>query len=324
MHSPIHVSAPAEGALTTDVAATGVRTLSPDHGAPARRATVLWWSLALILLLCLLALAAPLVAPYPPNAQLDIVALKSRAPSLAHPFGTDQYSRDVLSRVLYGARISLSVATLAVLLAATVGTAYGVVAGYVGGRLETLLMRVLDAFLAIPRVLLLVAVLALWSPVPLAALIAIIGLTGWFEVSRLVRAEVLAVKEREYVVAARALGARGTRVIWRHVLPNVLAPVLVAATLGVGNVIILEAGLSYLGIGTRAPTASWGSIFFDGSDAFESTWWIALFPGLAMLITVLAFNTFGDALRDLLDPHQTAPPSLGTRISRSAPSAPHT
>jgi len=208
--------------------------------------------------------------------------------------------------MLFGARISLSVAMLAVLLSATVGTAYGLVAGYVGGRVDAVMMRLLDACLAIPRVLLLVAVLALWSPVPLPALILVIGLTGWFEVSRLVRAEVLSVTQREYIVAARALGASGPRIIWRHVLPNVLNPVIVAAALGVGNIIILEAGLSYLGIGARAPTASWGSIFFDGSDAFQATWWIALFPGLAIIVTVLAFNVFASALRDALDPHQLA------------------
>jgi peptide/nickel transport system permease protein len=255
-------------------------------------------------LLCLVAVLAPALAPYAPSAQLDIVSLKNHPPSRAFPFGTDQYSRDVLSRVLFGARISLSVATLAVLLSATIGTAYGVTAGYLGGGIDTMLMRLLDAFLAIPRVLLLVAILALWSPVPLIALIFVIGGTGWFDVSRLVRAEVLSVMQREYVTGARALGAPGLRIVWRHVLPNVGAPVLVAAALAVGNVIILEAGLSYLGIGARAPTASWGSIFFDGSDALQSTWWVALFPGLAILITVLAFNSLGDALRDLLDPQQ--------------------
>ncbi|HEY2855508.1 MAG TPA: ABC transporter permease [Gemmatimonadaceae bacterium] len=265
-----------------------------------------WCSLALIGLLCLIAIFATQLAPYAPNAQLDIVGLKSQPPSAAHPLGTDQYSRDLLSRMLFGARISLSVAMLAVLLSATVGTAYGLVAGYVGGRIDAVMMRLLDACLAIPRVLLLVAVLALWSPVPLTALILVIGLTGWFEVSRLVRAEVLSVMQREYIVAARGLGASGPGIVWRHVLPNVLNPVIVSATLGVGNVILLEAGLSYLGIGARAPTASWGSIFFDGSDAFQATWWIALFPGLAIIVTVLAFNVFGSALRDALDPHQLA------------------
>jgi peptide/nickel transport system permease protein len=307
MPSPIPASAPVErrvaprlaSALTTVPLAVAGRAWRPGR---ARSAVM--WSMSLIALLCAIAVLAPKLAPYSPIEQLDIVGLKGQAPSLAHPFGTDRFSRDVLSRVLYGSRISLSVAMLAVLLSATVGTAYGLTAGYLGGRVDTLLMRVLDAFLAIPRVLLLVALLSLWSPVPLGALIAIIGLTGWFEVSRLVRGEVLAVKEREYVIAARALGAPALRVVWQHVLPNVLAPVLVAATLAVGNIIILEAGLSYLGIGAREPTASWGSIFYDGSDVFAWTWWVALFPGLAIVITVLAFNTLGDALRDLLDPQQ--------------------
>ncbi|HEY7232613.1 MAG TPA: ABC transporter permease [Gemmatimonadaceae bacterium] len=308
MRPPTRVSAPAERLAASSVASSvTAMPLTPD--APLRRARItsaLWWPLALIVLLCLVALLAPVLAPYSPNEQLDIVALKNHAPSLAHPLGTDQYSRDLLSRMLFGARISLSVAMLAVLLAATVGTAYGLVAGYLGGRADAIMMRLLDACLAIPRVLLLVAVLALWSPVPLVTLILVIGFTGWFEVSRLVRAEVLSVMKREYVVAARALGTSGSRIIWRHILPNVLTPVLVAATLGVGNVIILEAGLSYLGIGARAPTASWGSIFFDGSEAFQATWWIALFPGLAIIVTVFAFNTFGAALRDALDPHQLA------------------
>ena len=305
MPSPTHVSEPADRLAASVVAPSTAPAAAPAFGRK-RLTGAFWWSLALIGLLCLVAIFAAQLAPYPPNAQLDIVALKSQPPSAAHPLGTDQYSRDLLSRMLFGARISLSVAMLAVLLSATVGTAYGLIAGYLGGRVEAVMMRLLDACLAIPRVLLLVAVLALWSPVPLPALILVIGLTGWFEVSRLVRAEVLSVMQREYIVSARSLGASGPRIIWRHVLPNVLNPVIVAATLGVGNIIILEAGLSYLGIGARAPTASWGSIFFDGSDAFQATWWIALFPGLAIIITVLAFNVFGSALRDALDPHQLA------------------
>src|SRR5690242_8365952 len=307
MQPPTHVSAPAERLASSGVASAVAPMATPAPPRARRRLTsTLWWSLALIGLLCAIALLAPLLAPYPPNAQLDIIGLKNQPPSLAHPFGTDQYSRDLLSRMLFGARISLSVAMLAVLLSATVGTAYGLTAGYFGGRIDAVMMRLLDACLAIPRVLLLVAILALWSPVPLGALIAIIGLTGWFEVSRLVRAEVLSVMRREYLLAARALGTPGFRIVWRHVLPNVLNPIIVAATLGVGNVIMLEAGLSYLGIGARAPAASWGSIFFDGSDAFQATWWIALFPGLAIIVTVLAFNVFGSALRDALDPHQLA------------------
>src|SRR5262245_5059819 len=209
--------------------------LAEHAGKPAtpRARTAFWCSLGLILLLGLIALAAPLLAPYSPNTQLDIVGLKSHPPSAGHPFGTDRFSRDVLSRVLFGARISLSVATLAVLLSATIGTTYGAVAGWFGGRVDGVLMRVLDALLAIPRVLLLVTVVALWSserPLPLYALIIVIGLTGWFEVSRLVRAEVLAVKQREFVTAARALGASGRGIVWRHVFPNVLAPLIVATT----------------------------------------------------------------------------------------------
>jgi len=247
---------------------------------------------------------APLLAPYDPASQPDIVALRSRPPSLAHPFGTDPYSRDVLSRMLYGARVSLGVATLAVLVSATVGTAYGAVAGFAGGRVDAVMMRAVDALLAVPRVLLLIAVLALWGGVPLPVLVLLLGLTGWFGVSRLVRAQVLALREREFVVAAHALGAGGFRVLARHVLPNALSPVIVAATLGVGHTIVLEAGLSYLGVGVRQPQASWGSIIQDGADQIVTHWWISLFPGLAIVLTVMALTAVGDALRDALDPRQ--------------------
>jgi peptide/nickel transport system permease protein len=247
---------------------------------------------------------APLLAPYDPASQPDIVALRSQPPSLAHPFGTDPYSRDVLSRMLYGARVSLGVATLAVLVSATVGTAYGAVAGFAGGRVDALMMRAVDALLAVPRVLLLIAVLALWGGVPLPLLVLLLGLTGWFGVSRLVRAQVLALREREFVTAAHALGASGFRVLARHVLPNALSPVIVAATLGVGNTIVLEAGLSYLGVGVRQPQASWGSIIQDGADQIVTHWWISLFPGLAIVLTVMALTAVGDGLRDALDPRQ--------------------
>lgn len=250
----------------------------------------------------LLALLAPWIAPYDPTAQRDIVGLKSQSPSWAHPFGTDQFSRDVLSRMLFGARVSLSVAVLAVLLAGTVGTAYGTIAGYVGGRVDAVLMRILDGLLAIPRVLLLLGILGVWPAVSLPVLILLLGGTGWFGVSRLVRAEVMAVSRRDHVAAARALGASDGRVVLRHVLPNAIAPVLVAAALGVGGVIVLEAGLSYLGVGVRPPHASWGNIIQDGSGDPFALWWMSLFPGLAIAITVLACNLLGDALRDAADP----------------------
>jgi peptide/nickel transport system permease protein len=262
------------------------------------------WGLAVIALLVLAAVVGPFVSAYSCNEQLDIVKLANARPSWSHPFGTDQYSRDVLTRVLCGARVSLAVATLAVLLSMTLGAAYGLIAGYVGGRVDNAMMRILDGFLSIPRVLLLIAVLTLWHHVPIGGLIALLGATGWFGVSRLVRAETMSAKQIDYVAAARALGANDVRILWRHLLPNVISPVIVAATLAVGNVIALEAGLSYLGVGAQPPTASWGSIFNDGIELFAGNWWVALFPGIAIVVTVLAFNVLGDALRDVLDPRQ--------------------
>jgi peptide/nickel transport system permease protein len=251
-----------------------------------------------------IALLAPVLAPYDPNAQPDIIGLKSLAPSLAHPFGTDSFSRDVLSRCMYGARISLSVAALATLIAITLGTLYGAIAGYMGGVVDSILMRIVDAALAIPRVLLLIAILALWNGLPLWLLVVVLGATGWFGLSRMVRAQVLALRELDFVAAARALGATGPRTLIRHILPNVLPTIIVAATLGVGHVIVLEAGLSYLGLGVQPPTASWGSIIQDGADQIGTAWWVSLFPGLLIVTTAVAFNALGDALRAALDPRE--------------------
>jgi peptide/nickel transport system permease protein len=262
------------------------------------------WAIGVILLLVLAALVGPALSQYGCAEQIDIVNLKNAPPSWSHPFGTDTYSRDVLARVLCGARISLAVAALAVLLSTTLGTAYGLVAGFLGGRIDNVMMRILDGFLSIPRVLLLIAVLTLWERVPIGGLIVLLGATGWFTVSRLVRAETISARSLDYVAAARALGATDLRVVWRHLLPNVAAPIIVTATLAVGNVIALEAGLSYLGVGARAPTASWGSIFYEGAVSFAGNWWVAVFPGIAIVATVLAFNVLGDALRDVLDPRQ--------------------
>jgi peptide/nickel transport system permease protein len=261
------------------------------------------WALLVIGLLVVAALIGPTITGCGVE-QLDIIRLKNARPSWAHPFGTDAYSRDVLARVLCGARISLAVATLSVVLSTTLGTAYGLIAGFVGGRLDNAMMRLLDAFMSIPRILLLVAVLTLWRPA-LAGLIVVIGATGWFAVSRLVRADTVTARHTDYVDAARALGASDSRIMWRHVLPNISAVVIVTSALAVGNVIALEAGLSYLGIGAQPPTPSWGAIFFDGMDeALAGNWWVILFPGLAIVVTVLAFNLLGDALRDSLDPRQ--------------------
>ena len=260
-------------------------------------------ALRFLIFVAVIAALADWLAPWP-NRQIDLIELASRPPSVEHPFGTDVYSRDVLSRLVHGARISLSVACLAVLVSITVGTSYGAIAGYVGGRVDAVMMRVIDALLSIPRILVLLAIFAFWGRVSLGAIVLILGLTGWFATSRLVRAQVLAVKTEEMVVAARALGARNRRILWRHILPGVTSIVVVAATLGIGNVIILEAGLSYLGVGVQPPTASWGNMISDGSSNIAGLWWMSVFPGLAIVFTVMAFNLVGDALRDALDPRE--------------------
>jgi peptide/nickel transport system permease protein len=261
-------------------------------------------AIVVLLIVALSAIFAPLLAPYDPTAQLDIVRLPSQPPSVAHPLGTDPFSRDVLSRLLYGSRISLAVGFGAVLLAMSFGIMVGAVAGFVGGAVDAVLMRFVDAALSIPRLLVLIMVASLWGSLGLVPLTLLMAGTGWFAVSRLVRAETLAVREREFIVAARALGASPARILVRHVLPNVAAPALVAATLGIANVILLEAGLSYLGIGVRPPTASWGAIIQDGAERVSDLWWLTLFPGLAILVTVFACNALGDALRDAFDPRQ--------------------
>ena len=276
----------------------------PTHGRVA---------LAILAALAAAALLAPVLSPYAPDAQLDIVRLKGLAPSAAHPFGTDSYSRDVLARVLFGARVTLSVAVLAVLVSGVVGTIYGLTAAMSGRAVDAVLMRILDALLSIPRLLFLIALLALWNPVPIGGLILLLGFTGWFDVARLVRADALSIREREYVLAARSLGAAWRRIVLRHVLPNVTVPVIVSTTLAVGNVIALEASLSFLGIGAQEPNASWGTMFHQGALDMSGMWWMALFPGLAMVLTVVSFNVLGDALRVTLDPRQLEPAVSGTR-----------
>ncbi|MEO8945899.1 MAG: ABC transporter permease [Gemmatimonadaceae bacterium] len=255
-----------------------------------------------LLVIVLVALLAPVIAPYDPIAQPDIIGLKNMAPSLSHLFGTDSYSRDVLSRCMYGARISLSVAALATVIAVTLGTLYGAIAGFAGGAVDAVMMRIVDAALAIPRVLLLIAILALWNGLPLWLLVVVLGCTGWFGLSRMVRGQVLSLRELDFILAARAAGATSPRILLRHILPNVVPTIIVAATLGIGHVIILEAGLSYLGLGVQPPTASWGSIIQDGADQIGSAWWISLFPGLLIVTTAIACNALGDAFRAALDP----------------------
>ncbi|MBA3556980.1 MAG: ABC transporter permease [Gemmatimonadaceae bacterium] len=264
-------------------------------------------ALAGLWLICVLAsfaILAPWLAPHAPTELLDIAVLNSLPPSSAFPFGTDPFSRDVFSRVIHGTRVSLGIALLAVTVSVTLGTTYGAIAGYYGGNLDGVMMRAIDAALSIPRVLLLLAILALWGHVSLTTLVLVLGLTGWFGVSRIVRAQVMVLRDEEWALAARGLGVRNTRILWRHILPNTLSPVIVAATLGIGNLIILEAGLSYLGMGVQQPTASWGNIMQDGSGSVAMFWWLSVFPGLMIVLTVMAFNIVGDGLRDALDPRQ--------------------
>jgi peptide/nickel transport system permease protein len=256
---------------------------------------------ALVLLaVIVVAVVGPWFLP-DPRAQPDILR-GSLPPAPGHPFGTDQLSRDVLARVVTGARISLSVALLAVALSITLGASVGLVSGYWGGAIDAALMRMVDGALAIPRLFILLLVLAVWERVPMLALILLIGATGWFATSRLVRAEVLRIREEAYVKAAEALGAQRRRIIFRHLLPNTLGPLLVAATLGIGDVILLEAGLSFLGLGIQPPTPSWGGMILDSKEVLVSAPWVGLFPGLAIVATVLSANLFGDALRDAVDP----------------------
>jgi peptide/nickel transport system permease protein len=263
---------------------------------------------ALLAIIALATLAAPLIAPYDPSRQPDIVGLKDHPPSWAHWFGTDPFGRDVFSRVLFGGRVSLSVAVLAVLAAVTIGVAYGAAAGSAGRTIDEIMMRLVDLCLALPRVLLLIAISALWGHVSVPVLVLILGFTGWFTLSRMVRAEVRSIRQREYVTAAYALGASPTRVGIRHVLPNVMSTVIVWATLDVGQVILLEAGLSFLGLGVQPPTPSWGNIMQDGADRLAALWWMSCFPGLMILITVAAVTLLGDRLREALDPRELPAP----------------
>ena len=266
-----------------------------------KRSKVAVTGLAILVLMYLVALLAPLLAPYDPIAQKDIVATSFMPPSAAHWLGTDRFGRDILSRILYGARISLAIGFIATLISVTLGTMLGAVAGYFGGKVDALLMRFTDMVLAFPRLVLLIMIVALFSP-SIAVIIAVLGLTQWPNTTRIVRGDVLSLREREYVQAAHALGMSRRRIIFRHLIPNVLAPVIVTATLGIGNTIVLEAGLSFLGLGVQPPTPSWGNMVADGRDSLLGAWWVATFPGLTIVLTVLAFNLVGDGLRDALDP----------------------
>jgi peptide/nickel transport system permease protein len=257
--------------------------------------------LALIVVFYVLAILAPLIAPYDPIAQENVVQTSYLGPSAQHWLGTDRFGRDVLTRILYGARISLAIGFIATAISVTLGTMLGAIAGYFGGKVDAAIMRFTDLVLAFPRLVLLIMIVALFSP-SIAIIITVLGLTQWPNTTRIVRGDVLSLREREFIQAARALGLGRWRIIMQHLIPNVLAPVIVTATLGIGNTIVLEAGLSFLGLGIQAPTPSWGNMVAEGRDNLLGAWWVATFPGLTIVTTVLAFNLVGDGLRDALDP----------------------
>ena len=250
-------------------------------------------------ILVVLAVMAPLLAPWDPHKPDTRRILAG--PSASHWLGTDQLGRDVLARVLYGARISLAVGFISVGIAAVIGIILGSVAGYHGGFADAVIMRVVDLMLVFPRFFLLLAVLAFLQP-SIWTIMAVIGVTGWMGVARLVRAEFLTLKEREFVIWSESVGASASRVIFRHILPNAMAPVLVAMTLGIPAAILTESGLSFLGLGVQPPYATWGNILNDGKDSIEIAWWMTVYPGLAILVTVLSYNLLGEGIRDALDP----------------------
>ncbi|MDD5643229.1 MAG: ABC transporter permease [Syntrophales bacterium] len=255
--------------------------------------------LILVAAMFMVAIFASWLAPYDPN----FINLKQvlMPPSPDHLLGTDTLGRDVLSRIIFGAQVSLLVGFVAVGIATLIGLLVGALAGYYGGWLDQVLMRLVDLMLCFPTLFLILAVIAMLGP-SIWNIMVVIGLTGWMGVARLVRAEFLSLREREFVVAAQALGAGDSRLIWRHMLPNALAPVMVSATLGVAGAILTESALSFLGLGVQPPTPSWGNILTMGKDNIEIAWWLSVFPGLAILVTVMSYNLLGEGIREAIDP----------------------
>ena len=252
-----------------------------------------------IVLLILMAIFANVISPYDP---FEIVSgMRGEKPSAAHPLGWDHVGRDLLSRVIYGSRVALTVGLVATLVSVTIGVTVGALAGYFGGLVDSLLMRMTDTLMAFPLIALLVLLASLLGP-SLATTLVVIGATSWSTYARVVRADILSMKEKDFISAAHVVGVKDMRIIGRHILPNVLAPVIVLATLNVGSIIILEAALSFLGLGIQPPTPSWGTILSDGRAYIMLYPHISIAPGVMIFLTVLASNLFGDGLRDALDP----------------------
>lgn len=254
-------------------------------------------SFVIVCVLVLLAVLSLWLSPYPPN-QMDLLALEE-APTLAHPFGTDDLGRDVLSRVLAGTRITLSVALIAVFISISIGTVYGAMSGYLGGKIDNLAMRAVDVLLALPTLFLLLTIQVILKPSIFNVMI-VIGATSWMGVARLVRAEFLKQKKMNYVLTQKAYGFSNSKIIFKTILPNTIGPIAVAATLGCAGAIMVESALSFLGLGVQAPMASWGSMLQNAQEYLISSWWLAAFPGLFIFITVLCFNFMGETIRETI------------------------
>jgi peptide/nickel transport system permease protein len=253
----------------------------------------------IIVTMCCVAILAPWIVPYDPT--LQGVGGRLEAPSLQHLLGTDEFGRDVLSRVIAGAQVSLSIAAAAVLILTTIGVLLGALGGYHGGVVDAIIMRVVDMMMSVPSFFLLITVVAIFGA-SLINTMLVIGLTSWMATARLVRAQFLSIREREFVEAVRASGASNWRIILHHILPNTVDVIIVQATLYISLAILLETGLSYLGLGAQPPTPSWGNMLSSGRTYMRSAWWVTTFPGLAIFLSVLSFNFVGDALRDAFDP----------------------
>jgi peptide/nickel transport system permease protein len=253
----------------------------------------------IIVALFIIAVFTPIISPYDPTS-IDVYNVLS-PPSKEHILGTDELGRDLLSRIIWGSRVSLKVGFIAVGIAIVIGVFIGSIAGFYGGKIDGILMRFVDVMLAFPTFFLILAVISVLEP-NIYTIMVVIGITGWMDVARLVRAEFFTLKERDFVYAAKALGVSNLRLMFRHILPNALSPVFVAATFGIAGAILTESGLSFLGLGIQPPEPSWGNILTSGKDNIEVAWWLSLFPGLAILITVLSYNLVGEGLRDALDP----------------------
>jgi len=305
-------SVPAEAIVTEDL--TPHASMVGDVWRRFRRNRIALFGLAIVIVLIVAAIFAPVLTHYDPNAIDTSIMGTPQVPSFVHLFGTDVDGRDYFARMLFGARISLEVGFSAMLIAITFGTFYGAISGYFGGVIDAILMRFVDMMLSFPTFFLILAVEALTNNFSIIVIMLVIGLLSWMSVARLVRGQILSLRERDYISAAKAVGAPDGRIMWRHLLPNALAPVIVAATLAIGNNILTESALSYLGLGVQPPTASWGNSLQKALDPdVLGAPWLTFIPGLLIVLTVMAFNLVGEGLHDAFDPRSTGRPRIGNQ-----------